>query len=77
MGSISRMAKKCQKCPDRDKCDKKRMESLAYIDTPASQIQEPAISFTPNISVNIAGEMRLEDIAKEISRKMSCAIGRW
>lgn len=77
MGSISRMAGKCQKCPDRDKCDRKRMESLAYIDIPTPQIQKPAISIMPNISVNIAGEMRLEDIAKEISRKMSCAKGRW
>lgn len=76
MGSISRMAGKCQKCPERDKCDKKRMESLAYIDIPASQIQKPAISVTPNISVNMVGEVCLEDIAKEISRKMSCAI-RW
>lgn len=77
MGSISRMTEKCQKCPDRDKCDKKRMESLAYIDIPAPQIQEPTISITPSISVRITGKMHLEDITKDIGRKMSCAKGRW
>lgn len=77
MGSISRMAVKCQKCPDRDKCDKKRMESLAYIDTPSAQIQETTIPITPSISVRITGKTHLEDITKDIGRKMSCAIGRW
>lgn len=72
MGSISRMAVKCQKCHDRDKCDKKRMESLAYIDTPVSQIQTPAISISPNISV----ETRREDVAREIWRMMSSS-GWW
>lgn len=28
------MAEKCQKCPNRDKCDHKRMEACAYIEMP-------------------------------------------
>lgn len=32
MGAVSRMATKCRKCPDRDKCNHKRIEACAYYD---------------------------------------------
>ena len=31
MGTISQMAEKCQKCPERDKCDHKIMCACAYV----------------------------------------------
>ena len=34
MGSISQMAEKCQNCPERKYCDRKRMEACAYIEDP-------------------------------------------
>ena len=32
MGTLSKMAEKCKVCPDRDKCDHKKMELCAYIE---------------------------------------------
>lgn len=47
MGAISQMAEKCQKCPNRDKCDHKRMEACAYYD-------EPQIAANAGVSVGIS-----------------------
>jgi hypothetical protein len=32
MGTVSKMAQKCQKCPNKYKCNHKRTEMCAYID---------------------------------------------
>lgn len=55
MGSISRTAKKCRACPDKDKCNHKYLEACAYIVEPQSsvshsiQIGSGIGFFTPNI----------------------------
>lgn len=73
MEILSKMATKCQSCPDRDKCDHKRMELCAYIDNPKAT----ATASIPN-EINIS--MGVGDIAKEIeksirrNRHMNC---RW
>ena len=43
---LSRLAAKCMECPFLDKCDKKRMEDLAYCEMPnlASSYAEPIVS---------------------------------
>ena len=44
---LSRLAAKCMECPFVDKCDKKRMESLAYFEMPnlvAYSYAEPIVS---------------------------------
>lgn len=71
MGSISQMAEKCHKCPDRDKCDHKRMELCAYIDEPKS-IVTVSIQNEINISIGACGvlNMGVGDIAKEIEKSI-------
>lgn len=43
---LSRLAAKCVECPFVDKCDKKRMEALAYCEMPnlAYSYTEPIVS---------------------------------
>ena len=45
---LSRLAAKCMECPFVDKCDKKRMEALGYLEMPnlASSYAEPIASST-------------------------------
>lgn len=74
MGTISKMAEKCQKCPDRDKCDHKRMEACAYIEIPKNAAIPNAM---PNgiygASVNVGGAFTIsrEKLAKEIEQSLS------
>lgn len=35
MGVVSRIATKCRKCPNMDKCNHKRIEACAYYNEPA------------------------------------------
>lgn len=73
MGTISQMAEKCQKCPDRDKCNHKRMEMCAYIDEPKATVSN-AIPNGINMSVaNVGGVMSMSmgDIAKEIEKSIN------
>lgn len=80
MESISQMAEKCQKCPDRDKYDHKRMEACAYIDLPKSCVSgipeiEPLISINVGNGISKSTESILKEIEKTISRisKKNCA----
>ena len=62
MGSISKLAEKCQKCPRVEKCDRKRMEACAYYDernmaeavvTPSTaDMAAPVLRETVNTIVN-------------------------
>lgn len=73
METISKMAEKCQKCPDRDKCNHKRMEMCAYIDEPKATVSN-AIPNGINMSVaNVGGflSMNMGDIAKKIEKSLT------
>lgn len=73
MGTISKMAERCQKCPDRDKCNHKRMEMCAYIDEPKATVSN-SIPIGMNVSIaNVGGfmNMNMGDIAKEIERSLN------
>lgn len=41
---LSRLAAKCMECPFVDKCDNKRMEALAYFETPILASSESIVS---------------------------------
>ena len=72
MGTISQMAERCRKCPDRDKCNHKRMEMCAYIDEPKT-ITTASIPNEINISMGVGGVLNvgIGDIAKEIEKSIS------
>lgn len=71
MGSLSRMAKKCQACPNRDNCDHKRMEACAYIDEPKVTVSN-TISNGINTSAGISNveNIGIGDISKEIEKSL-------
>ncbi len=73
MGSISKMAEKCQKCPDRDKCNHKRMEACAYIEMPQNAIPNAIPNGINDIAVNIGGAFTIsrEKLAKEIEQSLN------
>ena len=74
MGSISRLSEKCRECPFESKCDKKRMEALAYLEPAAQPNTQPLaaplmvehdyrnVKIAPNTTVTID----LEDIKKQL-----------
>ena len=57
---LSRLAKKCQKCPFVSKCDNKRMEALAYLPDP---IAAPATQPLTN-------DMAMPDAREVVTRQM-------
>lgn len=73
MGTISKMAEKCQKCPDRDKCNHKRMEMCAYIDEPKATVSNAIPNGINMFVANVGGfaSMSMEDIAKEIEKSLT------
>lgn len=73
MGTISQMAEKCQKCPDRDKCDHKRMEMCAYIDEPKIAIPNATPNGINDVAINIGGSFTIsrEKLVKEIEQSLS------
>lgn len=71
-GSFSRLATQCQICPDRDKCDDKRMEACAYL------IPEPVV-IKPEIAINITPSEFFqinEKASRGMLEAMDCAFGR-
>lgn len=62
MGAYSQMAEKCQKCPDRYQCRRKRMEACAYIDD-------------PNIAAKVSGEMAASAAAPVLRETVAVCIG--
>lgn len=61
MGAISRMATKCRKCPDREKCDYKNMELCAYIEEPQLMADVRA-TYTADIAQPMAVKHDYRDI---------------
>lgn len=81
MGAISQMAKKCQKCPERDKCDHKRMEACAYYDEPqiaanagvSAGISASAPALRETMQINVGGVMTTvykDEIEKELYKAL-------
>lgn len=81
MGTLSKMAEKCQKCPDRDKCDHKRMELCAYIVEPQIAINAgvgagasgAASALRETMQINVGGVMTAvykDEIEKELYRAL-------
>lgn len=77
MGNLSKMATKCQVCPDRDKCDHKYMEACAYIERPKITASNtiPNDTNIPVMNIGSVISANMGDIAKklekELRRKMS------
>lgn len=71
-GSCSRMAKECQDCPDKDNCNNKRREAMAYIipsAQPMSEItQSPCSAPSPTINILMP---TMEDLNKQISESIA------
>lgn len=81
MGAISQMSEKCQKCPDRDKCNHKRMEACAYYDEPqiavsagvGAGVSAAAPALRETMQINIGGVMTTvykDEIEKEIYKAL-------
>lgn len=81
MGTISQMAEKCQKCPDRDKCNHKRMEMCAYFDEPqiamsagvGAGVSAAAPALHETMQINVCGVMTTvykDEIEKEIYKAL-------
>lgn len=81
MGALSRTASKCQVCPNKDKCDHKRMELCAYYeDKPmlgeitsniAQSSAMPVIRETMQINVGgIMTSVYKDEIEKEIYKSL-------
>lgn len=71
------MAERCQKCPNKDKCDHKKMELCAYIDEPKVTVSN-AIPNGINMSfANVGGlaSMSMKDIEKSIRKSLSVNCG--
>lgn len=80
-GSFSRMASKCQKCPDRDTCNNKRMEALAYIipSTPSMKEMEKSPCASSSVTINMqmpSIEKLNKEIIKDIAKRINiCGFG--
>ena len=59
MGSVSRLSEKCRKCPFVSKCDKKKMEALAYIEPIAQPISQ---SLTEPLAAPVMAEHDYRDV---------------
>ena len=81
MGTISKMSERCQKCPDKDKCDYKTMCACAYIDKPQSAmsarigagISAAAPALRETMQINVGGVMTTvykDEIEKEIYKAL-------
>lgn len=80
MGSLSRMAKKCESCPKRDKCNHKYMEACAYIDKPNAKratVNNAVNASMPNMretmKINVGGDIITaykDEIEKEIYKAL-------
>lgn len=77
MGTISKMSEMCKVCPDRDKCNHKKMELCAYIDEPKAAVSS-AIPNGINISfANVGGiaSVSMKEIEKSINKRLSVNCG--
>lgn len=75
MGIISQLAEKCKICPNRDKCDKKRMEACAYLDmVDAGKEAKEKYMLEQAKSCTQASKESLEDYAEALARSMQNAL---
>lgn len=73
---LSKMTSKCNICPNRDRCQRKRMEGLGYIQPAAADAAEsaadPVLKKHRYRDVKIAGNMTvtidLEEMAEKIKQ---------
>lgn len=81
MGTVSKMAEMCKACPDRDKCDHKKMEMCAYFDKPqiamsagiGAGISAAAPALRETMQINVGGVMTTvykDEIEKEIYKAL-------
>lgn len=69
MGSMSKMATKCQNCPIREICEKKQMEAAAYLTESAAA---PASRETMQINVgDIMATVYKDEIKKSIYAELN------
>ena len=75
---LSRLAAKCVECPFVDKCDKKRMESLAYFEMPnlAASTTEPILRETMTVIVDGSPTVVYKDeIEKQLYKSLYSHLG--
>lgn len=79
MGALKRMSKKCQECPNKDKCDHKRMELCAYFEDKPMIESNTVDNIQPNlmplmretIQISIGGVLSnvyKDEIEREINK---------
>lgn len=71
---LSRMASKCNICPQRDRCSHKQMEGLGYIQPATTDVAEAAVAPVLKkhryIDVKIADGMTLTIDLEEVAEKI-------
>jgi len=78
MSSLSRLSKKCQKCPYVDICQCKKMEAVAYISgEPIGDLSHPVITMSNTIIVGDGASHNqiMKSIEKELSRSIYNRLG--
>lgn len=81
MGALKRMSKKCQECPNKDKCDHKRMELCAYFEDKPMIESNTVNNYQPNLmpvaretmTINVGGvltQVYKDDIQKELYKSL-------
>lgn len=81
MGALSRTASKCQVCPNKDKCDHKRMELCAYFEDKPMIESNTVNNYQPNLmpagretmTINVGGvltQVYKDDIQKELYKSL-------
>lgn len=75
---LSRLAAKYMECPFVDKCDKKRMEALAYFEMPnlAASMTEPILRETMTLMVDGSPTVVYKDeIEKQLCKSLYSHLG--
>lgn len=82
---LSRLAAKCMECPFVDKCDKKRMESLAYFEMPnlaasyaepiAASMAEPILRETMTIMADGSPTVVYKDAIEQLYKSLYSNLG--
>lgn len=88
MGSLSRLSEKCRKCPFKEKCRKKRMESEAYIEPDIANNLSMSISESSiqpviakheyrdvKVAENTTITIDLEELKKQMEKEFYKAVG--
>lgn len=82
---LSRLAKKCQECPFKDKCKSKRIEALGYLPEPmvaeaampsAAELTQPILRETVNTIIDgKVVKVYKDEIEKQLYKELYSRLG--